>query len=198
MQETDREKFNLSVRSVMAATRLRTKRDEEAELLRLYFEALKAYSMEEIVASVRKLLTTCDRFPTLQQWLAALDPLAKQVAATDIPMADTLEAVEYDNAERDVWERDPCACATCRETGADHLPMRFVPYEHPSGHKDAGHAVKKIHPRKGTVIFPGHWIHGAELKRWYKAKGDFYENLNNLPRAKGHKFQSLAVRPTEA
>ena len=137
-----------------------------------YFEALEPWPVDVIARSARTLVQDRKVFPTLADWIAALGP-APGAAPTPAGGQRTMslaEIVEWEHARRSTADREryqgePCRCDACRTAGVDHRFLRFVPDE-----DAAGSLQRAWHPQRREVVITGHWAHGWELDRWYRAR----------------------------
>ncbi len=146
--------------------------DEESvtALGQVYFKALKRFTIGQIQAGADNYAMRGKFFPKPAEWSDAI-PRVSAVAALE-PLS-ALEASVYLDAEGRHYNGDPCGCPDCRATGVDHRFVRFVPDTLSDG-RDA-HA--KIGDRQ---IVRGHWTHGDELRRWYLAKEQFWDQFRDL------------------
>jgi hypothetical protein len=143
--------------------------DQKSASLNSYFDTLQAYSLERVRAGYEQVKVTATKMPVPAQWIAAMPK------GSELPLMTRSQAAEYDDAERKFFEGELCRCRACVEDDATHLPLRFVPC------LDAhGDVITLQHPWRQKPVCLGRWIHGAELKRWWAARGAFYTALAAL------------------
>ncbi len=123
-----------------------------------YFHVLKVHSLEDVKAKADAWLAKETKMPRPAEWSAVIVR-----RAVDVPVMLERDARDWRRAELARWQGDLCACQSCVEAGVDEKPLRFVPAEH-----------LEREPVSGRTVTAGHWAHGWELFRWYKARADFY------------------------
>ena len=80
------------------------------------------------------------------------------------------EIAETEAAEQCGYEQGEfCHCSACEFAGVTHQAPRFVPRLDRFDKE-----IARRHPERDVPVILGHWIHGEELKQWYRARGDFY------------------------
>lgn len=140
-----------------------------------YFTVLKGFSLDDVKAKADVWLQTQTKMPKPAEWAAVVVR-----HAVDLDVMPEREARDWRAAEQSRWEGPPCGCQSCVEAGVNEKPLRFVP--------DDGKAVEPLSKR---LVNRGHWAHGFELFRYYKAKADFYNRCVEL----GLKGDVLAPKP---
>jgi hypothetical protein len=141
---------------------------EVESLSRTYFKVLAHAPLDDVLAAGKTCLTTCRKFPTVAEWAHALPaPVVAHVSA-DLRVMATDEREAYWRAEALRYRDDPCACWDCRDAGMSEYALRFVP--------DDVHGVldRAIDTVRNRVVVTGHWAHGDELARWYRARDTFF------------------------
>ena len=104
---------------------------EFGEMVRHYFDALRAYEVVEIRAAAVTYVRRGRTFPRLAD-LFKLLPHRSLKPATMPEMTDE-ESVAYQLAKEHGWEGSPCRCKECVAAGVSHLPLRYVPDVNPDG-----------------------------------------------------------------
>lgn len=140
---------------------------EKAQLHRDYFKALRRFSVSQVQAGAEAWMQRGKYFPKPAEWIDSI-PKQAPTALVDVPAMSPMEAREYQRAERLRYEDQPCGCRDCVAAQVSEKPVRFVP------EFTADDRERKV--RDGErIVTAGHWAHGTELARYYKAKADFYE-----------------------
>ena len=168
MTEPEFGTFDRAFGRVYGAFRLKLKEAELATLSRTYFKVLAHAPLDDVLAAGKACLATCRRFPTVAEWAHALPaPVVAHVSA-DLRVMATDEREAYWRAEALRWSDDPCGCVECREAGMSAYAIWFVP--------DDVHGVleRAIDTVRNRVVVTGHWAHGDELARWYRARDTFF------------------------
>lgn len=152
---------------VLAVThRLQATEDQRGRMQAEYFDVLRPYPLEAVASAYESLRRKMKKWPVPADWLENLPPFG---STARLPLASPSEVRENDEAEKLGYEAAAiCHCALC--VAADcHMPPRYVPRLY----QDA--VIERQHPqRQGRPLLLGRWIHGEELKRWYRARADFY------------------------
>ncbi len=152
---------------VLAVThRLQATEDQRGRMKAEYFDVLRAYPVEAVASSYESLRRKMKKWPVPADWLENLPPFG---SVGRLPLASPDEIAENDEAERLGYERETvCKCALC--VAADcYMPPRYVPRLY------QGEVIERRDPKKmGRPLLLGRWLHGEELKRWYRARADFY------------------------
>lgn len=144
---------------------------EVADVGASYFKAFRRRSLPDVVAGADRWIQTENRFPRAAQWLGAIPRGDVEV----VPMMSEADAREHRRAELLGYEDAPCQCDLCRAAEVDEKPLRFVP-EFTENDRDK-HVRDPLNQR---VVTAGHWAHGVELFRWYRARGDFWNRCYEL------------------
>lgn len=185
MDDTDYDTFEKAFRRLGSVFRLRLKEADLQELVQTYFRLLKSARLDAVLTAAKVCLTKCKTFPKPVEWLDAL-PKTPTVAPASFQIRHmgTAEAEEWSRAERLRYEDAPCACRLCVEAQVTDKPLRFVPNFTADDCDD-----RAIHPAKPQPVTTGHWAHGEELARWYRAREAFFSMpiapriRSQLPRA---------------
>lgn len=152
---------------VLAVThRLTASEDLRVRMKAEYFDVLRPYPLEAVASSYESLRRKMKKWPVPADWLENLPPFGSVMR---LPLASPEEIAENDEAEKLGYERaHVCTCQAC--VAADcFLPPRYVPRIYD------GAMIERRHPTKqGRPLLLGRWIHGEELKRWYRARANFY------------------------
>lgn len=152
---------------VLAVThRLQATEDQRTRMKAEYFDVLRSYPVEAIASSYESLRRKMKKWPVPADWLENLPPFG---STARLPPASPEEVAENDEAERLGYEAQAvCTCALC--VAADcFLPPRYVPRMY------QGEVIERRHPTKqGRPLLLGMWLHGESLKRWYRARAEFY------------------------
>jgi hypothetical protein len=136
-----------------------------------YFHVLKRFDLPEVIAKADAWLQTETKMPKPAEW-AGIVPRRPQV---ELSVMTDAESRDYRRAETLGFEDIPCACALCVQADVTEKPIRFVP---DLDYQDRDRLVKD--PLMNRVVCAGHWAHGAELARWYRARADFYNRCVEL------------------
>jgi len=167
MTDADLDSFHDSFRQLAATYRLRLKVDDMNALAANYFGVLRSYPLAAVLAAGTACLSKYRTFPKVVDWVDAIT--RNEVGAPpDVRIMSMVEAAEYQRAERQHWDDDPCDCLLCRAAGIVRR-LRFVPDV-----TDDGRDEKAFCPPKNRIVVAGHWAHGAELVRWYDARDHFF------------------------
>lgn len=154
--------------------RLLAAEDLRAKMRAEYFDILRPYPVEAVQSAYETLRRRAKKWPVPADWCEALPPCG---AAARLPLMTVDEMRDTTHAEALGYEASAlCACAECMAADATHLYPRFVPRL-----DSDGQVFERRHPdRQGKPVVIGRWVHGAELKRWYRTRGDFYEKFKQL------------------
>jgi len=170
VDESDYDTFERAFRKLGTALRLRVKEADMKELVNTYFRVLNGARLDAVLAGAKVCLTKCKAFPKPVEWLDAIPKTVPgRPVASDYRTLSPDEAAEWSRAERLCYEDAPCQCALCQTAGVTHRPLRFVP-QFTADDRDE----LVIHPNKPRPVTAGHWAHGEEFARWYRAKEEFY------------------------
>lgn len=164
MTESDRGTFERAFRRLSGAFRLKLKPTQMTELLDVYGRAFETVSLADVLAGGKTCLTTCRRFPTVAEWIAAL-PTPDPIATSADRVLSREEAAVLARAARLHYQDAPCACEACQHAGVTDQPLRFVPIE-----DETGRVARAFDPIRHQVVEVGQWIHGDALARWYAAR----------------------------
>lgn len=159
---------------VLAVThRLHCSEDLRGKMKAEYFEVLAPYPVEIIEAAYQTLRRRMKKWPVPADWLEAMPPFG---SVARLPLMTSAEQREHDHAEVLGYEAEgPCKCASCEAEGIV-MPSRYVPRQDRDGN-----FYERRHPLKqGHAVLLGKWIHGKELRSWWSARAQFYENLEHL------------------
>jgi len=174
MTDDDFSTFDRAFRRVCGAFRLKLKPVEVEELTRTYFRVLESYPLEEVLRAGKTCLTKSRKFPRPADWIAelagALPPCPKDQRQMTLAEMDDL-----DRAKRLRYRDHPCLCSDCCRAGVDERELRFVPTLRLDEEEE-----RAFNPRRNGPEVVGHWAHGEELRRWYEARGNFYEAVCRL------------------
>lgn len=135
-----------------------------------YFRVLKAHEFGDVARAADSWAGREQFFPAPSQWLEAVARVPKGEPLLELSVE---AAREYVDAQKRGYEAPPCTCSECVEAGVDERPMRFVPNEDRFGQFEQ-------RTYRGLVVLVGHWSHGFELARWYRAKAECYEVMMRL------------------
>lgn len=156
----------------MNMRRLFNLRGNEAELQEMvagYLRVLRRFSIGQVRAAAQYLEGHSERFPKPVEWVKAIP----HAASADVLVMPVDEAKDYERAERQQWQDEPCACFECRLAGVEHRLLRYVP--------DADADGRDVRMRIGTrVVVRGHWAHGEELRRWHEARDRYLARFGEL------------------
>ena len=167
MDATDRPAFVAAFKRLALSFRLKMRPAEVDNLSGIYFTMMEAYPLHEVVAAGNATIRSFRRFPKPADWLDVITR-DKVGAPPDVRVMTTTEASEYVRAERLRYEDDPCSCLLCQAVGTTR-PLRFVP-----DFTDQDRDEKAFCQPKQKTVTVGHWIHGADLERWYVARDAFF------------------------
>ena len=162
--------FQSLIKRVAAVFRVRTDTEDFKGLASSYFRALSKSDLGDLERGADAWIATGERFPKPHEWVKAI-PRPERVYRV---MTDT-QAREWHRAERLGWEDEPCACLDCKAAQVEWKPIRFVPDV-----TDYEDVVLMKDPIRDKIQTAGHWAHGEELKRWYAAKGAFWQRCDEL------------------
>jgi hypothetical protein len=153
--------------SLAVIHRLACSEDLKAKMLAEYFAVLEPYPIEAIESAYQSLRRKMKKWPVPADWLENLPPYG---STARLPLASPAEVAESDEAERLGYEAAAvCTCSRCVQAEC-FMPPRYVPRL-----DDQGQLIERRHPsRTGRALLLGRWLHGEELKRWYRARADFY------------------------
>jgi hypothetical protein len=143
---------------------------EQKQMIGDYFKILRRFSLQQAQAGAEVWMQRGKYFPKPAEWI---DAIPKRQQTVDVPEMTGQKAVEYKRAEALRYEDHPCQCEACRRAEVTDKPLRFVP-EFDSQDREVKLRVDD------KIVTAGHWAHGNELARYYKAKGDFYEKFYQL------------------
>jgi hypothetical protein len=165
--------FDRAFRRVLRAypVQARLKPDDVETLCHTYFRVLDASPLDDVLAAGRACLLTCTKFPTVAEWARHLSPVVAPVAA-DLRVLGADERAAHAHAETVHYDDAPCGCEECRDAGVADRPLRFVPDEGPGGLERA------LDLERNRIVVTGHWAHGDELGRWYRARDAFYASAS--------------------
>lgn len=153
---------------VSGLRRVFPKRMEASELREMdasYFKALRRFSLHQVQVGAEIWVQRGKYFPKPAEWIEAIP---RREPTPDIPTMSDDQAHAYRRAEALRYEDQPCYCEACRRADITDKPLRFVP------EFDARDRAVQMR-LDDRVVTAGHWAHGAELARWYQAKGSFYD-----------------------
>jgi hypothetical protein len=167
--ESDFGTFERAFGRVSGAFRLRFKANEAEDLTRTYFRILEAHPLPLVLLAVKHLLSVSRKFPLAADWVAAVQALETGHQPADVRQMTTDELDEHEAAERARWEGAPCSCVACVRANVGQSPPRFVPT-----HATADTYERAYNPQRHQVQIVGHWVHGAELAAWYRARAACY------------------------
>jgi hypothetical protein len=175
--DDDRTVFDVTMRELVVAFRVRLSVSALKELSAVYFTALAATPLSDVVAAAQVCRDSLKKFPSIVDWLDAVKTSPTPRLAADVRWmhADEADALAQATARR--YEDVPCGCVLCEAAGVTDRPLRFVPTER--GEDDHERA---FNPRTNRVEIVGHWAHGEELARWYLARDTFFGLARQAPR----------------
>ena len=162
MISSDYGEFSSEIRRMGTVFRLRTTPAELTQLTDAYFAALQRFTILQIINACEAWTARETKFPKPAE-LASVAPRR----TVEIQTLSESQAFDWLHAEQHRWQDQPCVCAECVQAEVHEKPLRFVPDD----------AQVRIGDREVTA---GHWAHGFELKRWYKARADFYDKCLSL------------------
>lgn len=135
------------------------------DLAPTYFRILQPFDFVNVARAADRLMGRCKFFPKPAEWAEAV---------SEVPGGDPLDPLAGDeakvwlDAEQRRFEADPCSCGECVAADVTEKPLRFVP------NIDRWDNTEKRLLGQREVL-RGHWAHGVELARWYRARADFVE-----------------------
>jgi len=162
--------FMATFRSLTRVFPLRGEEHEINDVGASYFKAFHRFPLGAIQAGADRWIEQGKRFPKPAEWIDAIP------RRTTEPPMETLSADDaaiWLQAEQMRWEDAPCICRECVAADVTEKPLRFVP-EFTANDTDRR---VKLGER---VVTAGHWAHGQELARWYRARADFYNRCLEL------------------
>jgi hypothetical protein len=136
-----------------------------------YFVVLKKLPLGVVIAKADAWLERESKMPKPAEWAA----VAPKRLVVDLPTLTPAEAEEWLDAESRMWEREPCECVSCVHAGVSTLPQRFVP-ELDAYDRD----VRALIGSRPQPITRGHWAHGDELGRYWRAREEFWHRMKQL------------------
>lgn len=175
MTEIDYVTFTEAFRRVISAFRLKLKAAEAEELTRTYFRLMLDFEIDAVLAAGKVCIGKYRSFPKAADWLLELGPTTRRSCPEDLRHMGTAELDEFEQAARLRYLDNPCLCSDCCRAGVDDKPVRYVPTIAGDDHERA------FNPRAGRVELPGHWAHGEELARWYRARAAFFASGAQAP-----------------
>ena len=170
MTEQDVFGFTALVKRLAAVFRVRTDTEDFKLLTSSYYRALSRQHLADLERGADAWIAGQQKFPKPLEWVQAIPRLR-----APMPEMTHAQAIEYHEAERLFFEREPCHCDECVTYGCDWKPQRFVPEFTVDG-RDR----QILDPLRGKTVTAGHWAHGAELAGYYRAKGEFYAKCLEL------------------
>lgn len=142
-----------------------------------YFKALKRFPLDLVAAGAEKYIATNKHFPKPVEWQAYI-PARRQTVADEVVEMTADEAREWHRADVLRYEDAPCICRVCTAAGIHTRPIRYVP------ERTADDVERKVlDPTTNKVVTAGHWAHGEELVRWYRAKEHFWTEARKWQRS---------------
>ena len=168
MIDSDFGTFERAFGRVCGAFRLRFKANEAEDLTRTYFRILEPYPLALVLLAGKQCVSVSRKFPLAADWVAAVQAL-ETGQPPDVRQMTTDELDEHEAAERARWEGAPCSCVACVRANVGQSPPRFVPT-----HATADTYERAYNPQRRQVQIVGHWVHGAELAAWYRARAACY------------------------
>jgi len=176
MTDFDFAQFEKAFGRLMTLFRLKLRPAEREELTRTYFKLLEAHDIADVLEAGARCGQKNRTFPKPVDWLAELDPMPaacpqdrRQMRVEEIDALDRATAMRY--------EDHPCLCSECVRAGIDDQPLRYVPTELTDDEYE-----RAFNPRRGHLEVVGHWAHGDELARWYRARAELYATWRRAPR----------------
>jgi len=163
----------------------------EPETAADYFEVLKEFHIDVLREAAKQIAMTTKFFPTVSEWYQAAKTwhLEHAPRAVDRRVMMAEETGKHRRAVGLGYEDAPCACWECSAAAVTHLPLRFVP-EFTSDDRDE----RARYADRDKEVTTGHWAHGEELGRWYRAKHAFYATARALGH---HRVLPLILRDRE-
>lgn len=169
MTEAELFPFLAVFRSVLQVFPKRLDEHELSQMGGSYFKAMRRFQLSQVTAGADVWTQRGKFFPKPAEWI---DSIPKATAhRPDVVELTSAEILEYEDAERQHYEGEPCRCLDCRAAGVDHRFLRFVPDFDADGHDVKG----KIGDR---IVVRGHWIHGSELASFYMNREAFWSLFN--------------------
>ncbi len=180
MLESDTAAYETAFRRLSSGFSKTWKGQDFREACRMYFEALRAYELADVLAA-EVTLRTRPRWPKVADWIAAIP---KPTPTSTAPrMMGRAEINEYLDARLRHYQGDaPCACLRCVSVGETRAP-RFVPDDLPDDT-----VARAFCPALNAIVVSGHWAHGDELARWYAARDAF---AAAIPRRRGLRVRRI-------
>jgi hypothetical protein len=177
MDESDFGTFERAFGRVSGAFRLKLKGTDLEDLARTYFRVLEGYRLDEVLAAGKTCIASQRTFPKAAEWLAALASTGDRdvVCPPDCRQLSAAEVDERRDADERHYNGEACACLLCQSAGVADRPLRFVPTLWSDGTEE-----RAFNPRRKVVEIVGHWAHGDELARWYRAREDFYGHARRV------------------
>lgn len=163
MKDPELPAFQVLLKRLLVTTGKRVDAGDWNPLLQSYFKAFSNLSLADLERGADAWIAKETKFPKPAEWRKAI-PVQRHT----LPEMSEAESALYLEAERQCWEREPCQCGPCRAAGVDWKPQRFVP-------NDREQPVQ--HPKTKLTTLAGHWAHGAELQRWYHARGIYLTTM---------------------
>jgi len=146
----------------------RSKPDEARAKADAYFHAMKHLSLSDVTAKADAWLQRESKMPKPVEWASV-----RISRGVEMPTFTPREEREYLRAEALHYEDAPCGCPLCFQAGVSDKPIRFVPDFTPDDRDDRVRIGERIVTR-------GHWSHGVELARYYKARADFWNRYYEM------------------
>jgi len=140
---------------------LRGEAREIEQIIRVYFRALSRFDVDAVERGADEWMSKGTKFPKPAEWISVVPR-----GASAIQEATPTQAKEYYSALARRFEDDPCSCVACKSAGISHRMLRYVP-DHDADDRD----IQVQFGRQVLVL--GHWAHGEELARWYRARDEF-------------------------
>ena len=170
MTEQDYDAFLVEYKRLSAALeRFKQTPEDVVRKSDVYFHVLKRFPLREVTAKADSWLARESKMPKPAEWAAVVIT----APAVEIPVLPEGAAREWLSAERDRWERTPCACRECAAAGVSDLPRRFVPEFDANG--------QDRHVRiGGRIVTAGHWAHGQELAGYWVAREAFWAKYDEM------------------
>lgn len=188
MTDSDLPAFMETFRQVVRVFPLRGGDEETQRLTSSYFKALRRFHLTDVQAGADAHIASGIHFPKPAEWIGKIPPRKR----TQLRRMTDADAREYRRAELLGYEDAPCSCALCQEAGVTERPIRFVPDA-----DDNDRDIKVEDPIGNREVTEGHWAHGAELRRWYEARADFWNLYYTLKGATTPKEKRQAKRSFE-
>lgn len=135
-----------------------------------YFKAMRRFPLSAVSSGKDAWIAHGTKFPKPAEWI---ESIPRRTAVSSVPVLLDDERLAYARAETLGFEDEPCKCEACRAAGVDHRFLRFVP--------DLDDDDRDVKAQIGDrLVTRGHWAHGHELARWYRARDGFYERCDAL------------------